>query len=62
MDEYEFASRMLQLEKATGEKHPMWYALHIHGVWCRGKHARCYAGNTDACHKCQYYDGRGVNN
>ena len=49
------------LRKAIPDKHPMWYALHIVGLWCKGKKGRCYSGNTDACYKCPYYNGRGCN-
>lgn len=40
----------------------MFYLLRTHGVWCRGKRGRCYAGGVLSCYGCPYYDGRGVNN
>lgn len=60
-DGIDFDVVYMNLQKAIPDKEPMWYALHIQGVWCRGKRGKCYAGNRDACHKCDYYDGRGSN-
>ena len=49
------------LETQSPDKHPMWYGLHLYGVWCKGKHGRCYKGDANACVKCEFYDGRGSN-
>lgn len=38
----------------------MWYILHEEGVWCRGRRARCYKGNQNACKKCKYYNKKGT--
>ena len=49
------------LATVVPDKEPMWYALAYYGVWCKGKHARCFEGDADACSGCEYYDGRGSN-
>ena len=59
--EFDFDLAYTNMKKAIPNKEPMWYYLHIKGVWCKGKHGRCYAGNKDACSKCKCYDGRGSN-
>lgn len=45
----------------SANKPEMWYILHEEGVWCRGRKARCYKGNQNACKKCKYYNKKGVN-
>ena len=59
--ESDFASIYSILEQDHPDKEPMYYCLNIYGVWCKGKHARCYAGERFACSKCDFYDGRGSN-
>ena len=60
-DEIDFDVVYMNLSKAIPNKEPMWYALHVHGVWCKGKRGRCYAGNKGACYKCKSYNGFGCN-
>lgn len=58
-DEYEI--REESIRKAILDKPAMWYALHLVGVWCKGKKARCYMGNEDACSKCKFKNNKGCN-